>query len=129
MANSDNVLRGGLTSKHVDVPELMATLRFDAGRPEPLIPDDLEPLETCFLTPADEFELGRVHAGADRVFESAEDHGVEILLCTEGSGRMVAGSSEPELSRGTVSLVPASAPAYRIDGMLSMQRARVRIRD
>ena len=29
MANSDNVLRGGLTPKHVDVPELLKVLRFD----------------------------------------------------------------------------------------------------
>ena len=33
MAASDNVLRGGLTSKHIDVPELLRSLRFDAGLP------------------------------------------------------------------------------------------------
>ena len=33
MANSDNVLRGGLTPKHVDVPELLATLVFEGRRP------------------------------------------------------------------------------------------------
>jgi len=32
--NSDNVLRGGLTVKHVDVPELLGTLTFESGRPE-----------------------------------------------------------------------------------------------
>ena len=29
MANSDNVLRGGLTSKHVDVPELVSVVDFE----------------------------------------------------------------------------------------------------
>jgi mannose-6-phosphate isomerase len=33
MANSDNVLRGGLTPKHVDVPELLRVLDFDAEPP------------------------------------------------------------------------------------------------
>ena len=35
MANSDNVLRGGLTSKHVDLPELISVLDFDSFRPQP----------------------------------------------------------------------------------------------
>ena len=34
MANSDNVLRGGLTPKHVDVTELMSILNFDSGLAE-----------------------------------------------------------------------------------------------
>ena len=33
MANSDNVLRGGLTTKHVDVPELLRILTFEGGTP------------------------------------------------------------------------------------------------
>ena len=39
MANSDNVLRGGLTKKHIDVPELMKILEFEASNPEILNPD------------------------------------------------------------------------------------------
>jgi mannose-6-phosphate isomerase len=38
MANSDNVLRGGLTPKHVAVPELLRTLTFHAGPIERLRP-------------------------------------------------------------------------------------------
>ena len=34
MANSDNVLRGGLTTKHVNVPELLKILTFEGGTPE-----------------------------------------------------------------------------------------------
>ena len=38
MASSDNVLRGGLTKKHVDVPELLAVLDFDGGPAAVLTP-------------------------------------------------------------------------------------------
>ena len=37
MAASDNVLRGGLTPKHVDVPELLRVLRFEVPSPIPVI--------------------------------------------------------------------------------------------
>ncbi|WP_168706276.1 mannose-6-phosphate isomerase, class I [Gordonia paraffinivorans] len=61
MANSDNVLRGGLTPKHIDVPELLRILDFT-----PVDPADLTPsvrtlgAEQIYLTPAPEFRLSRV---------------------------------------------------------------------
>jgi mannose-6-phosphate isomerase len=61
MANSDNVLRGGLTPKHIDVAELMKHVRFEAVTPAVIngqpaaVPEDLR-----FLTPVFDFELHRV---------------------------------------------------------------------
>ncbi|NDK88067.1 mannose-6-phosphate isomerase, class I [Gordonia desulfuricans] len=61
MANSDNVLRGGLTPKHIDVPELLRVLDFT-----PVAVADLVPrirtvgAERVYLTPAPEFRLSRV---------------------------------------------------------------------
>ncbi|GAB20851.1 mannose-6-phosphate isomerase [Gordonia effusa NBRC 100432] len=61
MANSDNVLRGGLTPKHIDVPELLRVLDFS-----PVAPQDLAPqirtinAERIYLTEAREFRLSRV---------------------------------------------------------------------
>lgn len=61
MANSDNVLRGGLTPKHIDVPELLRVLDFT-----PVSRDDLSPAvrtvnaERIYLTPAREFRLSRI---------------------------------------------------------------------
>src|SRR4030042_1656117 len=68
MANSDNVLRGGLTPKHVDVPELLATLVFDGSTPEVLKTVASGPGEHVYRTPAREFELGLLSVGADRPF-------------------------------------------------------------
>ena len=38
MANSDNVLRGGLSAKHRDIPELLKTLSYIPYKPEILLP-------------------------------------------------------------------------------------------
>ena len=60
MANSDNVLRGGLTPKHVDVPELMKVLDFTPGDVQVLAGDPGLPGEWVYPTPAAEFRLSRL---------------------------------------------------------------------
>ena len=57
MANSDNVIRGGLTSKHVDVDELMRILSFQEKRVDILLPENREQHVGVYRTPAREFEL------------------------------------------------------------------------
>lgn len=57
MANSDNVLRGGLTSKHVDVDELMHILSFEEKQVDILAPENREAHVRYYRTPAEEFEL------------------------------------------------------------------------
>jgi mannose-6-phosphate isomerase len=83
MANSDNVLRGGLTPKHIDVGELTAILRFAPFKPEVLKPaaagDGLE----AYPSPFREFSLYRLHGreGAALPFPL---RGPAILLTLEG---------------------------------------------
>ncbi|WAC56112.1 mannose-6-phosphate isomerase, class I [Gordonia sp. SL306] len=61
MANSDNVLRGGLTPKHIDVPELLRVLDFTpADVAEITAPIRTVGAERVYLTPAPEFRLSRV---------------------------------------------------------------------
>lgn len=57
LANSDNVLRAGLTPKHVDVPELLKIARFEPGDPNLLRPEG--DAEEVYETPIDEFRLSR----------------------------------------------------------------------
>jgi mannose-6-phosphate isomerase len=54
MANSDNVLRAGLTDKHIDVPELLKHVRFEATIPQIINPQSAHKV---FSSPAEEFEL------------------------------------------------------------------------
>lgn len=100
MANSDNVLRGGLTPKHVDVPELLRVLDFDAG-PAPLCAATADGGWFRYGTPAEEFLLRRWDsppAGADHV--AVPEGGARILLCTAGSAALRSPGGELKIGRG-----------------------------
>ncbi|EST38032.1 hypothetical protein N566_09660 [Streptomycetaceae bacterium MP113-05] len=84
MANSDNVLRCGLTPKHVDVPELLRVVRFEAGGPGVLTPQADSDGAEVYRTPAGEFRLSRyvlLPGGAPRRLDVPA---AQIVLCTDG---------------------------------------------
>ena len=89
MANSDNVLRGGLTPKHIDVANLLDVVLPDAIEPE-LVPIDAE---GRYLTPAPDFELRRLV-----VDSRPEVTGPCVVLCTEGTAVLRQGDEEMSLS-------------------------------
>lgn len=101
MANSDNVLRGGLTPKHVDVPELLRVLHFGAG-PAPRVVGVTDGAVTRYDTPAEEFRLWRLDwAGNAGAVVSLPEPGPRIALCTVGGLKVSAGSGRSiTLGRG-----------------------------
>ncbi|MEU3347870.1 mannose-6-phosphate isomerase, class I [Streptomyces sp. NPDC006700] len=103
MANSDNVLRCGLTPKHVDVPELLRIVRFEARDPGILSPEPGPDGEEVYDTPVDEFRLSRyvLPEGATDVDLTLGTP--QILLCTAGSVR----AGEQQLTPGQSVFVPA----------------------
>ncbi len=108
MANSDNVLRGGLTAKHVDVDELLAVARFEAGRPR--VQTAAGPIHR-FDTPVAEFALSayRFAAGAERSL--CEVEGPEIVLVESGSATLTVTppSVSPATTDGDLETVRLSA--------------------
>ncbi|HEX5565855.1 MAG TPA: mannose-6-phosphate isomerase, class I [Streptomyces sp.] len=84
MASSDNVLRCGLTPKHVDVPELLRVVRFEAMEPEVLRPEAAPDGEEVYRTPAEEFRLSRHILTAENEPRVLDDRTPQILLCTDG---------------------------------------------
>ena len=125
MASSDNVLRGGLTPKHVDLPELMRVLRFEARPARILEPEARSSGEAVYVGDADELELAHLSIGADRPHRAPPEHGVEILFCSAGRGTLRQGETTLEIDRGDSFLVPAAAGGYRIEGEATLYRARV----
>ncbi|MEU9061996.1 mannose-6-phosphate isomerase, class I [Streptomyces sp. NPDC048430] len=103
MANSDNVLRCGLTPKHVDVPELLRIVRFEATEPGILRPEAAPSGEEVYETPIDEFRLSRyvLPSGGGPVDLTAPT--AQILLCTAGAPR----AGEITLAPGESVFVPA----------------------
>lgn len=112
MANSDNVLRGGLTPKHVDVPELLRVLDFAPTAEAQLRPHvHREGLGLSYDTPADEFAVALLtlegeHLGHE-VDASPSYDGPQILLCAEGSAVVHGKSASLTLERGMAAWVAA----------------------
>jgi mannose-6-phosphate isomerase len=124
-ANSDNVLRGGLTTKHVDVGELLAILSFSSGAVERLAPIQTAADAEQYVAPVDEFALSVHRMGSGATHEISCDGHAEILLCTQGSVRLRAEFEHAitSLERGASAFVPAGAQSYRIEGEGTLYRA------
>jgi mannose-6-phosphate isomerase len=89
MANSDNVLRGGLTPKHVDVPELMKVLDFGSGAVPVLHGDPGIEGEWVYGTPAPEFRLSRLEPVARP--REITHNGPQVLLTVAGEVEISTG--------------------------------------
>jgi mannose-6-phosphate isomerase len=125
MANSDNVLRGGLTPKHVDVHELLNVLKFEETHPAILKPEQAAPGICRYATPAAEFELSEIKVDGCLRFENREGAGVEILICLQGKARAADGSPSGELmlTRGMSMIVPDAVTGYTLEGDAIFYRA------
>lgn len=121
MANSDNVLRGGLTPKHVDVPELVKVLSFDTvadprvkqiDRSDSALVNGAQAMN--YPVPVDEYALTRCELNAGDDVE-VESEGPSVILCTSGTLVLTAeDGSVLELTPSHAAWVPAS------DGKISM---------
>lgn len=107
MANSDNVLRCGLTPKHVDVPELLRIVRFEPADPGVLRPEAGPDGEEVYETPIDEFRLSRYVLSEGGAARDLTRPAPQILLCTDGTVR----AGELELTPGQSVFVPAGERA------------------
>jgi mannose-6-phosphate isomerase len=120
MANSDNVLRCGLTPKHVDVPELLRVVRFEASEPDVLRPGADASGEEVYTTPVDEFRLSRYVLTHDAAPRDLTVQAPQILLCTEGG----PSANDFALTPGDSVFVPAGEKA-ELSGAGTVFRATV----
>lgn len=145
MASSDNVVRGGLSPKHIEKEELLRVVDPDAqpvlleNKPSSKVPDiTLSGMATNFETwpcPAEEFALERICPDSGARFARDVD-GPEILFCTEGSiiisafeaGHMESPGSaarkELHIGRGGSAFLGASCSRYEITGFGTVYRVR-----
>ncbi|SFL66145.1 mannose-6-phosphate isomerase, type 1 [Geodermatophilus ruber] len=107
MASSDNVLRGGLTRKHVDLAALIEVLDFSDGR-IPVLHPVLGPGGLRYRVPVEDFDLTRVEL--DDQAGTLTTRGPQVLLCTEGRAVLAAADGELVLEKGQSAFVPAGAP-------------------
>jgi mannose-6-phosphate isomerase len=115
MANSDNVLRAGLTPKHVDIPELLRVVDFRATDPDVLRPAAAADGEHRYPVPIDEFSLSRYTLGAHPAVLPGD--APQILLCTDGTATLTAADGTAlALARGESAFLPADGTPTTLAG-------------
>lgn len=120
MASSDNVLRGGLTPKHVDVDELLRVLVFGAG-PVAVLEGRGAP-EQVYETPALDFRLSRLTV---RGPVAVRRWSADLLLCVDGDVTARAAAGALPLGRGQAAFVGLDDGPLELDGEGTIFRATV----
>lgn len=113
MANSDNVLRGGLTPKHVDVPELLKHVAFEETHPNIMKGEaQADGLERIYKSPAPDFELSKIELSTGNVYSHLSTT-AEILIVLDGEVTMMEANKALRRARGE-SVFIAAAAQYEI---------------
>ncbi len=119
MANSDNVVRGGMTPKNIDVHELLNVVDPEPSAPSIDIPgSDVH----RFVSPADEFALTRVSTADSVTFDI---RGAEIWVVTSGQFTISSASETVELGKGEACFVSAEDTGLNVSGTGEGWRAEV----
>ena len=127
MASSDNVLRGGLTPKHMDIPELLNIVNFTSNPVQKQRPRADDNFESIYETPAVEFQLSEIVLNGHERFTSRKERSVEILICMAGEGlieELDAGQGLP-FKKGMSVIVPSAVPGYVVSGNITLYKGGV----
>ncbi|TDE96129.1 mannose-6-phosphate isomerase, class I [Occultella glacieicola] len=126
MANSDNVLRAGLTPKRVDIPEVLATIDWVAAPPIRIAPEMFDECTGVYYAPVDDFELSVATLDGEHR-RRIPGRGPRLLLCLDGE---VAVTSDVDpagltVTRGQCVFVAADEGAVRLSGTGRLAQAGV----
>ncbi len=125
MACSDNVLRAGLTDKHMDKPELLATVEFTIMYPEVLRPEFVD-IEQVIPVPVADFRLSFLRPDGHNPFRVGGQSEVELLYGLRGQMTLTAADGESwSLGPADALLIPASSDGYTLSGKGKLAWARV----
>lgn len=110
MAASDNVLRAGLTVKHVDTREVLATVDYVAAPPIRIAPELVGPGVGVYYAPVDDFELlvARVSATGEPL--ELPGRSARIVLCVDGEVTVTCGTEALTLVPGEAAFIRADDP-------------------
>ena len=129
MANSDNVLRGGLTVKHIDIPQLMKVVHFGPRTVDILPAAANGENEKIYFNPSEEFILSSICVAGQSRYESSTSRSIEILLCTDGQACIKDYGAEDilKIEKGNSVIIPAAVKRYAISGDAVFYKAAVPI--
>lgn len=116
LAASDNVLRGGLTPKRVDVPELLRILRFEVLADPVRAPVPVAPGVVTWPVPVDDFALHAVRLDADLPRVRLAPPGPRLLLCLAGEVTAADRAGAATLRRGDPAIGAADGGELLLSG-------------
>jgi mannose-6-phosphate isomerase len=116
MTASDNVLRGGLTSKHVNVPELLRVLRFEVLDDPLLKPLRVAPGVTTWPVPVADFALRAVRLDAGVPGSRLDPLGPRLVLCVAGEVTVADAVGSVTLTPGRAAIGPAAGGEVSLTG-------------
>lgn len=115
MANSDNVLRAGLTPKYIDIPELMANLKFEAKPYASLLTQPIRQGETLsFPVPVKDFAFSLHPLSATP--QTVSQQSAAILFCVEGQAEVSQRDNHLVLKPGESCFIPACQSPITLAG-------------
>lgn len=122
MANSDNVLRCGLTPKHIDIPQLMQIANFNPAPPHYIRPE-MHGMEEVYITPAPEFLLSRYNLSTSIRLNNLST--AQIILVTQGSLQITPQTGNPiTLKKGQSAFISKTAISCQLSGKATFYRVR-----
>ena len=124
MAASDNVLRGGLTSKHIDVPELLSVGVFRPSQPVILPAEKIAPGVDLYAPRVAEFELVHVRVTETQPVAKLQINGPAIALCINGHAQIEGTTSGTGVQRGGAIFITPDEQSVRITGSAEIFIAR-----
>lgn len=125
MANSDNVLRAGLTAKHIDVPELLATVDYVAAPPIRIAPERITEGTRTFYAPVDDFELSVTELRDSNFRYQLPGRGPRILLALSGAIEVSTNEQRITLNLGESAFVRADEGNLQVQGVGVLVQANV----
>ncbi|MGC0250384.1 mannose-6-phosphate isomerase, class I [Pseudactinotalea sp. Z1748] len=124
MANSDNVLRAGLTRKHIDPEAVLSTIDYVTAPPVRIAPEITGPTRT-FYAPVEDFEMSITTLGSNGAVEMP-GRGPRIVLSISGQAQVCTTDAGPvQLGPGEAVFVPATAGHVIADGDAHLVQAAV----
>ncbi|MFT3903654.1 MAG: mannose-6-phosphate isomerase, class I [Niabella sp.] len=114
MASSDNVLRGGLTTKHIDTVELLRHTKCEETNPK-IIRESKNKSYKVYQTPVNDFELSSYRIAAGETI-SITPSTAEILLLVEGELELTSSDNHLILKPGSIAAVGFPGDTIRIKG-------------
>ena len=124
MANSDNVLRGGLTPKHIDVPELMKHTAFEPVAPNVMSGNDVGNNEILYPCPVPDFGIKKISLNANK--HQSVAFSLEIIIAIEGCAVLNSYTTNLVIKQGqVVAILPGEEYTIESSGKCVLYKAFV----